>query len=247
MHQKSGISGLLGGFVLVTSLWAAPSLAALTPDQRAHLSESGVVAGEVLEALERSESVVARIYFDLSGEQGLAVSAGSELQPEVAEITRFLLPGERSTSELVLSRAVTGTVDVYGLMGLLQNPRVFSIDLESSAAALMERETFVCIPSSTAACLSGRFRVQVKRGSTYSPVVSAGWESATFYFFSSSNWEVLVKVLNGCSVNSKYWVFAAGATTQSYTIEILDVATSATKTYGAQCPVADTTAFGCAL
>lgn len=32
------------------------------------------------------------------------------------------------------------------------------------------------------------------------------------WFFSSTKWELLVNVLNGCSANNRYWVFAAATT-----------------------------------
>jgi len=36
--------------------------------------------------------------------------------------------------------------------------------------------------------------------------------SRLFYFFSRDNLEVVVKVLDGCSINGHFWVFAAGLT-----------------------------------
>lgn len=47
-----------------------------------------------------------------------------------------------------------------------------------------------------------------------------GDESAAFYFFSASNAEVLVKVLNGCGVNGHYWVYAAPATDLLYRVTV---------------------------
>ena len=37
-------------------------------------------------------------------------------------------------------------------------------------------------------------------------------DSALFYFFDRSNWELMVKVLDGCAINGHYWVFAAAST-----------------------------------
>ena len=37
--------------------------------------------------------------------------------------------------------------------------------------------------------------------------------SGLFWFFSDTNWEVMVKALNGCGLNNRYWIFSA-ATTQ---------------------------------
>jgi len=49
-----------------------------------------------------------------------------------------------------------------------------------------------------------------------------GVDSAGFYFFSPGNLEVLVKVLDGCTLNGYWWVFAAGLTDQFVHIEIAD-------------------------
>jgi hypothetical protein len=56
------------------------------------------------------------------------------------------------------------------------------------------------------------------------PRGSNGWEVATdtavFYFFEPGNLEVMIKVLNGCSLNGHWWVFAAGLTDQFVKIEV---------------------------
>ena len=56
-------------------------------------------------------------------------------------------------------------------------------------------------------------------------VVHAGTDdSGLFRFFSSSNWEVLVKVLDGCEQNGNVWVFAASTTDLGYEIRVVDTA-----------------------
>lgn len=56
-------------------------------------------------------------------------------------------------------------------------------------------------------------------------------QGGVFSFFSNSNPEMLVKVLNGCAVNQKYWVFASAGTNVGFTTTVTDTATGATKTY----------------
>ncbi|MYA09250.1 MAG: PKD domain-containing protein [Holophagales bacterium] len=56
-------------------------------------------------------------------------------------------------------------------------------------------------------------------------------DSALFRFFDKDNWEVLVKVLEGCSVNGHVWVYGASATTLGYTIRVTDTVTGAVKEY----------------
>lgn len=47
-------------------------------------------------------------------------------------------------------------------------------------------------------------------------------DSALYYFFSPNNWELMVKVLNGCAINGHYWVFAAASTDVEYSVTITD-------------------------
>jgi Calcineurin-like phosphoesterase len=72
--------------------------------------------------------------------------------------------------------------------------------------------------------------------------------SGLFWFFSPQNWELLVKVLDGCAVNHRVWVFAAGTTNVAYTLTVTDTQTGKTARYenplGRRSPaVTDTSAF----
>lgn len=115
-----------------------------------------------------------------------------------------------------------------------------------------------CTPSSTAMCLQGgRFRVQATwrdfSGNTgVGTVVQLGSassnDSGLFWFFDSANWEMLVKVINGCSFNNHYWVFAAATTDVEYTLTVTDTETNEVSSYTNQLGVAspattDTSAF----
>jgi streptogramin lyase len=72
-----------------------------------------------------------------------------------------------------------------------------------------------------------------------------------FWFFGASNPEMLIKVLNGCSVNSQYWVFYAATTNVGFTVAVRDTKTGFVKLYtnpqnAAAPPVQDTSAEPCA-
>jgi hypothetical protein len=56
-------------------------------------------------------------------------------------------------------------------------------------------------------------------------VPGASESAGLFSFFDPDNWEVLVKVLDGCSYNDRYWVLMAAATNVEYTLRIEDLAT----------------------
>ena len=113
-----------------------------------------------------------------------------------------------------------------------------------------------CVEDATTLCLRSdrRFRVQLQwrtAGGQIGPgrVVPFGPDdSGLFSFFDPSNAEVLVKVLDGCSANDHFWVFAAAATDVEYTMTVTDTQTNISSTYtnelGAPAPaITDTSAF----
>ncbi len=95
-----------------------------------------------------------------------------------------------------------------------------------------------CDPDDTTLCLNrGRFQVEVEwedgaGGSGSGRVVSCGSaDTGILWFFSPDNWEMMVKVLDGCGVNGHYWVFAAATTNVGYDLRVEDTLTGATSTY----------------
>ena len=63
-------------------------------------------------------------------------------------------------------------------------------------------------------------------------VVPAGTnDSGLFSFFDPANWEVLVKVLDGCAVNGHVWVFTASTTNLESVVRMEDTVTGETREY----------------
>jgi len=52
-----------------------------------------------------------------------------------------------------------------------------------------------------------------------------------FWFFEPDNIDLVVKVLDGRSVNGKFWVFYAPLTNQAFTLTVTDTLTGAVRTY----------------
>jgi hypothetical protein len=78
--------------------------------------------------------------------------------------------------------------------------------------------------------------------------VALASDTGYFMFFDSANVEVLVKVLNGCGLNSRYWTFAGGLTDVNVILTVTDTQTGAVRTYtnpqGTPFqPIQDTNAF----
>jgi hypothetical protein len=95
-----------------------------------------------------------------------------------------------------------------------------------------------CVADSRTLCLNGgRFRVQVDwrlsdtnfGAGTVVPVTSP--DSGLFWFFNADNWEMLIKVLNGCGSNGFYWVYFAATTDVQYTLTVTDTQTGVVKVY----------------
>lgn len=92
-----------------------------------------------------------------------------------------------------------------------------------------------CVPSATALCLNNRFKVEATFTTSSGPgtanVVKLTDETGYLWFFSSTNVEAVVKVLNGCGLNNSYWVFAGGLTDVNTTLKVTDVRSGVVKTY----------------
>ena len=95
-----------------------------------------------------------------------------------------------------------------------------------------------CVPSPTSMCLSdGRFAVEIAWrdyiGNTGSGRVVAqqSLDSGLFYFFNATNWEMLVKVLDACDHNGRFWLLAAATTDVEYTLQVTDTGTGIVREY----------------
>jgi Alcohol dehydrogenase GroES-like domain len=56
-------------------------------------------------------------------------------------------------------------------------------------------------------------------------------DTGYFWFFDAANVEVVIKVLNGCGSNSRYWTFAGGLTDVNVILTVTDTQTGVIKTY----------------
>lgn len=111
-----------------------------------------------------------------------------------------------------------------------------------------------CTPSATALCLNNnRFRVEARwQDSNFKTgngtAVALTGDSGYFWFFNSANIELVVKALDACGVNSRFWVFSAGLTNVQVTLTVTDTKSGQQKQYinplnTAYQPIQDTGAF----
>jgi hypothetical protein len=93
-----------------------------------------------------------------------------------------------------------------------------------------------CWDTTTQACLGDRFVVTAVWASltdsgTAVNAPAGSDDTAIFSFFDPDNWELLVKVLDACAINNRYWVFLAASTDQEYTVTVRDNLTGAEAVY----------------
>jgi hypothetical protein len=114
-----------------------------------------------------------------------------------------------------------------------------------------------CVPTAESHCLEqGRFRVEADFSSFQGhdgvarALPTMLDDTGLFWFFTPDNVELTIKVLNGCTVNGRFWVFVSSGSTVEYHITVTDTATGQQRIYdntlGAVPElIADTAAFSC--
>jgi photosystem II stability/assembly factor-like uncharacterized protein len=152
--------------------------------------------------------------------------------------------------------ATTGPVPGYGVTSIAVDPKAPSTVYATAYGGVfaITNPAEPCVAGPTTLCLAGgRFRVEVdwraaNLGTSGSgravPLTS---DTGVFWFFQSSNLELMVKVLDATSFSGYFWVFYGALSDVEYTIRVTDTEAGSTKTYfnpqGHQGSRADTSAF----
>ena len=169
---------------------------------------------------------------------------------QTGAVRRYFNPAGRLAS--------VGDTDAFGPRGAAAARKQARLAREPSPAPLVaERRDAaakaLCETSATRLCLAGgRFAVEVAwrdfAGGTGAGAATAlTSDTGHFWFFSPSNVELVVKVLDGRPVNGKFWLFYGALSSVGYTLTVTDTQTGTTRTYtnpsGRLASVADTSAF----
>ena len=126
--------------------------------------------------------------------------------------------------------------------------------LGSESATVWRSNGYPTCPAHAVCVHDDRFVIEVEwqdfdgNHGSGTPVPHRTADSGLFTFFGPDNWELLVKVLDACTFNDHYWVFAAATTNVAYTLRVTDTHTGAVRTYAnplgqPAAALADTTAF----
>ena len=96
----------------------------------------------------------------------------------------------------------------------------------------------LCTPGPETLCLhEGRFAITLTwrdflgQSGPGQVAPASSRESGLFYFFSPGNWEIQVKVLDGCGVNGHFWIFTAASTNVAYSLVVEDLLRQQRATY----------------
>jgi streptogramin lyase len=128
-----------------------------------------------------------------------------------------------------------------------------------SAIAASPEAAADCTPGAKTLCIDSRFQVTVSynagsgnagKGNAISLQTLGIEQGGLFWFFSGDNPEMLIKVIDGCAVNKRYWIFYAADTNVGFTVTVIDGQTRHQKIYTnpegtAAPPIQDTAALAC--
>lgn len=167
----------------------------------------------------------------------------------IQDTKAFVACGTVGTGEETFSSPPIGNADAAPPTGRER-------DFAGGAAWSLATLEAGCVPSPTTLCLNNqRFSVTTQwtrpDGTTgQGQAVALTRDTGLFWFFNSSNIEMVIKVLNGCGVDSAYWVFSGGLTNVKVVMTVTDTQTGAVKTYTnpqgqSFLPIQDTLAFAC--
>lgn len=215
--------------------------------------------GSATVVVERSQGERGAVSVQYSTE-ALSATAGADFTPVSGTLTWAAGDGRSKTFEIPIrdDNAQEGNETIRVVLSnptggaVLDDERATAIvtvlDGDGSRTACRDDDDSLCL-------LSGRFKVEVvwrladgRTGSGH--MVSVSDNSGFVWFFDRDNVEMLVKVLDGCSISNTRWVFFAATTNVDFTVEVTDTATGITKEYknpggNAAAPVQDTFTFPC--
>ena len=97
---------------------------------------------------------------------------------------------------------------------------------------------FTCAENARTLCLNDDrfhvdafFRTPSQIGEASAVPIPSAPDSGLFHFFGPNNLEMLIKVLDACGLNDRYWVFYAATTNVEFAVRVADTHTGRVRTY----------------
>ena len=204
-----------------------------------------------LQATAQSTTSVALTWTDnATNETGFRIEARTvdgtfaEVLTVGANVTTAVVPGLTPSTFYLFRVRASGSGGSGGTFSGYSN----------EASATTEGIIAACVAGTETLCVNNaRFQTEVvwrtadSSGRGQAVVIPTAPDSGLFFFFGSTNIELLVKVLNAC-VFDRYWVFYSATTNVEFALTVTDTQTGKVKTYfnplnRAAPPVQDTDAF----
>ncbi|MEO8432117.1 MAG: S8 family serine peptidase [Acidobacteriota bacterium] len=182
-----------------------------------------------------------------------AAGAVSAAAPSVTGIIALMLQANPSLDAAQVKQFLQQSAKGDSFTGAVPNT-TWGYGKIDAVGAVSRAVKTTCAASSTSLCLTGgRFRVKVnwsvpsQHTSGSGKAVALTGDTGYFWFFSSNNVELVIKVVDGRPVNQRFWVFYGALSDVQYTIMVEDTQTGVVKSYsnpsGHLASVADTSAF----
>jgi outer membrane protein assembly factor BamB len=185
-----------------------------------------------------------RVTADGSGAPSLApvwTNPSGGTSPAIANGVVFYVGG----SGLLALAATTGaqlwsdghTAGIHWQSPIVINGHVYVADELGHLLAYEPQAPSICAADGTTLCLQGnRFKVRATwqtadGASGDGQAVRLSADTGYFWFFASANVEMLVKVLDGCTLGRHFWVFAGGLTDVHVTLTVIDTANGSVRVY----------------
>jgi hypothetical protein len=163
----------------------------------------------------------------------------------------FVNAGQQLTFDMEFTPTSNGTFSDYLTLG----------GLRINVTGATPQPSGGCTANGTTLCIDSRFQVQVsyhtaEGGGLFGSGNAIGLsnegvtEGGLFWFFAAANPEMLIKVIDGCSLGGHFWVFFAATTNVGFTVTVTDTSSGHQATYTnpdltAALPVQDTGALPC--
>ena len=192
-----------------------------------------------------------------------AVSGSATAGDDFVETSGTLVFDPADPEEMTFEVTIVDDGDEEGnesILLILSNPigeaEVDAEDWMAELVILDNEGAYSCFEDHNTLCFQdSRFAIEIDwqalDGSTGSgQAVPLSNSTGLFWFFSDDNFEVMLKVLDGCRVTGleAYWIFFAALTNVEYTLTVTDTVTGTVKEYHnpkgrAAQPVQDLTTF----
>ncbi len=183
---------------------------------------NGLGAPSDLDAIPRSESVVEVSWSDNSTTETIF-----EIEARTTGAYRLVATAAANSTNAEISELEPQTTYTFRVRATSSVGN--SAYSNAATATTFQGDPEPCVEDEATMCLNeGRFKVQVtwqdfnEQTGSAQRVASGATDSGLFWFFDDGNWEMLIKVLDGCAVNDHFWVFAAATTDVEYTLRVTD-------------------------